>query len=352
MALEGIQRERKSNMEALRIVAMLMITAYHYVIHGSFDALMNSGGGINRIFLDVFSLGGKAGVNLFSLLMGYFGIKAIYQMKKALQVEAQVLFYSILCMAICLGFGLSEFSVKAVVKGLLPLTFNEYWFMTAYIIVYLLSPYLNKLFLDLKRQEQERLLALCFWIWCVIPFFTLQTMDGMFLNQMIWFIVMYMLGAYLRLHAARFSAGIYKAALILSTGALVVLTVGLNIIGQSIPILLHYTTYFRWSNSPFIVIACIALFRLFENWRIGVTGWINWISTSTLGVYLFQENQFVRPLLWGNILTNASFYGSWILIIHAVISVILVFASGILIDHLRIKLIYLTKKMKYCRFFK
>lgn len=317
---------------------LYMVALTHQFIGGGYN--------ISRIFLDVFSLGGKAGVNLFSLLMGYFGIKAIYQMKKALRVEAQVLFYSILCMVICLGFGLSEFSVKSVVKGLLPLIFNGYWFMTAYIIVYLLSPYLNKLLLGLKRQEQERLLALCFLIWCVIPFFTLHTMDGMFLNQMIWFIVMYILGAYLRLHTARFSMGTYKAALMLSAGALVALTVGLNIYGKLFPVLFNYTTYGSWSNSPFIVVACISLFRLCENWRIGSIGWINWISAGTLGVYLLQENQFVRPLLWGSILGNANFYGSWILIIHAVVSVTLVFACGILIDHLRSSLILLIRKNK------
>lgn len=36
---------RNSNFELLRVVAILMITAYHYVVHGAADIATMTGGG-------------------------------------------------------------------------------------------------------------------------------------------------------------------------------------------------------------------------------------------------------------------------------------------------------------------
>lgn len=70
---------RKSNLECLRIIAILMIIAYHYVVHSNFDFL---GGWKSKAFLEFISYGGKAGVNIFCLLMGYFGVKSKFSVKK------------------------------------------------------------------------------------------------------------------------------------------------------------------------------------------------------------------------------------------------------------------------------
>lgn len=40
--------ERNSGIEALRIIAMLMIIAYHYVVHGK--GIETAGGGVQRYF--------------------------------------------------------------------------------------------------------------------------------------------------------------------------------------------------------------------------------------------------------------------------------------------------------------
>ena len=61
------QSVRRSNFELLRIVAMLMIIAYHLCGHGGlkFDASVFS---VNHLWTDVFSMGGKIGVNIFFLI--------------------------------------------------------------------------------------------------------------------------------------------------------------------------------------------------------------------------------------------------------------------------------------------
>ena len=132
--------KRNSGIEALRVVAMLMIIAYHYVIHGT---AIETGGGGTKVFLECVSLWGKAGVNLFCLIMGYFGIRSEFKIKKVIQLEAQVIFYSLFGLCIALIFK-SKLSFSAIVVTLFPIIFNQYWYITAYIMVYILSPFLNK----------------------------------------------------------------------------------------------------------------------------------------------------------------------------------------------------------------
>lgn len=57
---------------------MLMIIAYHYVVHGT--AIETAGAG-TKVFRECASSWGKAGVNLFCLIMGYFGIRSEFKIK-------------------------------------------------------------------------------------------------------------------------------------------------------------------------------------------------------------------------------------------------------------------------------
>ena len=83
---------RNSNFEALRIIAILMITAYHYVVHGVGN--MATGGG-NVLYIS--SLWGKAGVDIFCLLTGYMLVtKENVNYKRLVNVELQILFYTFL----------------------------------------------------------------------------------------------------------------------------------------------------------------------------------------------------------------------------------------------------------------
>lgn len=64
---------RSSNIELLRIVAMLAIVAHHYAVNSTvtslFDPLHPSA---NQIFLRLWGMWGKTAINVFVLITGYF----------------------------------------------------------------------------------------------------------------------------------------------------------------------------------------------------------------------------------------------------------------------------------------
>ena len=56
---------RKSNIELLRIIGMLMIIAHHYVVNsGIMDAFEVGSTSMNYVFLTLWGMWGKTGINV------------------------------------------------------------------------------------------------------------------------------------------------------------------------------------------------------------------------------------------------------------------------------------------------
>ena len=77
---------RESNFELLRILAMLMIVASHYAVHGIGFDNWTTGSLVNRWCIAFFFSGGEIGVALFFMISGYFLIiKEKISVKKVVQ---------------------------------------------------------------------------------------------------------------------------------------------------------------------------------------------------------------------------------------------------------------------------
>ena len=332
---------RNSNFEALRIIAILMITAYHYVVHGVGN--MAIGGG-NVLYIS--SLWGKAGVDIFCLLTGYMLVtKENVNYKRLVNVELQILFYTFLGLGVGLLLGKSV-GIGSLLKTFMPVTFEHYWYMTAYVIVFLLSPYFNTLIKTFDKKTFERLLIIFFVVWCIIPFFTLRENNGLFWSQLIWFVVMYFTGAYIRLMEPRFTKRFYIHILWISNVLLVLSVISIGWLAGYNERFAHYIVYFRWSNSPLIVMICVAMMRLAAMAKFRSVGWINFLASLVLGIYLFQENIFFQEICWHDWFNNSIPSTVFLQIIHVITSVACVCVLGGLIEFLRIQLFKLLRLSK------
>ena len=96
--------KRDSNLELLRIVAMLGIIASHYGF-GLKPLLAEEPLSINSLWFLNLTLWGKVGINCFMLISGYFMCEMAISAKKYIKLLAQVYFYSILINGIFLLSG-------------------------------------------------------------------------------------------------------------------------------------------------------------------------------------------------------------------------------------------------------
>lgn len=103
-----------------------------------------------------------AAVNCYAMASGYLLFKSKCEFKKLVSLWCQVEFYSVV-LFIVLGIK-SDVGIKEMISSLFPVLRNQYWYFTAYIVVFLLAPFINKMLLSLSDYEWKKLLLVLFII--------------------------------------------------------------------------------------------------------------------------------------------------------------------------------------------
>lgn len=322
--------QRESKFELLRIISMCMIIAYHYVGHGIGINNLSLVSPINRFFLQEFFMFGKIGVNLFVMLTGYFGIKTTSINKdKLLKLSIQTTFFQYFGIVLFIILG-NNIEIKSLITFLFPIIFNKYWFITAYVVMFLLSPYINRGLMTLSKKEYQNLILLLLVIWCFIPTFSNQLYSGFNWTQQIWMIVTYIFGAYIRLYPPKLKSITILVCLsiVLLLGSVIVISIIARFIySKATP----YITYFCWSNSILAVFCTFMLFIFFVNLKISHNNMINRLGTSALSVYLFHENQLLSPILWQKLIGKLDTTKNYI--ITLIITIIIIYFIGFLLHN-------------------
>lgn len=315
------QSKRKSNFELLRILAMIMIVAHHCCLYSNFQRETL----INNAVLDFLIIGGKIGVAVFVLISGYFGISSEFRLKKLIKLLVQVLFYS-------LSFGIihilltGNISLKELIKMVFPITCSSYWFMTSYCILYVLTPYINKLFRSLNKRELINLLAIIGVLSCGI-FATFSVRRGV--NDLFIFVFLYMAGGYINVYCMQKK---YKYTLLIAIISYFSIF-AMQILAELTD--LFPVNYFIELSSLPVIICAMSLVLYFKNIKFQ-SNFVNFFSRSTLGVYLIHENMYVREFLWEKVTKGTSLINNSIFAIYVILSIILVYLICAVIDLIRI----------------
>jgi Uncharacterized protein conserved in bacteria len=319
-----IKEERKvrnSNIELLRIIAMVLIVMHHYSVHGFSNITVIAA---DKLVVDWFATGGKIGVDVFVLISGYYMVNSTFNLKKLLKIWGQVWFYAVgifflLRYVLAPQFMLSKISAQSVLYAFFPVTYNEYWFASVYIWLMLLTPVLNMLIHQLKKEQLFRLILVGLLLASVLP--SIAAGVG-WLNEFGVFVLLYIIAGYIRLYAGTdIPASKHLWIAFVLYVLLQVLYIGT---GSNIQL-----------NGIFVIAISIELLIGFAQKKPSYHKLINVIASAAFGVYLIHDNQYVRSYLWGFVLRNQAQYGSGHLIVHALISVFLVYVVCTCIDLLR-----------------
>lgn len=342
---------RNSNLESLRILSMVLIVMHHYAIHGFVQ--INLSYSLNKYIVDCLSVGGKLGVDCFILISGFFMVNSRFTVKKLFRLLGEVWFYSIGITILFLTVltPIMPIDLEGIVKTILPVIYSTYWFVTDYIILMILSPFINEFINIMEKQLHRKLICLLILLWSILPTFLANTMA---FSDLGWFITLYFISGYIRKYAngpynnakKHFSvAFIFVLILILSV-------ISFNVLGRIVhsDVLLSHSRYFSKQNSVIVLIIAVELFIGALRLKKRAYPYVNIVSSATFGVYLIHDNFYLRPYLWGNILKNAKMYDSQYLIIHACMSIFTVYVMCTLIDLIRqisVERIYLYILDKY-----
>ncbi|MCR5255636.1 MAG: acyltransferase [Acetatifactor sp.] len=196
------KRVRNANIEWMRIIAMYMVVMLHAL--GKGGLLTNLIGAKTIVpyiswLLEALCI---VAVNVYILISGYVLCFSKFKIQRLIEIIAQVLFYSIGCFVVLVGANAVNSSwtdTYTLLRSVLPIHMDMYWFVTDYVIVYMLFPFLQKSIQSISRRKFEVLLAIMLLFNCVIKSLApaLLTVDGLGYN-IAWFLNVFLVGAYIK----------------------------------------------------------------------------------------------------------------------------------------------------------
>lgn len=343
-----VKQERCANIELLRIISMLMIVMLHFLMHGQI-LKWSSFGSIDYAVYWIIEAFVFVSVNVFVLISGYFLCLTQFQFSRIIKIWLQVLFYSIMCTLVCIILG-GVLTSKNLLKMILPISTNEYWFVTAYVLMLCVSPFVNKAIANMNRKQHVITVYSIVLLFCLMPTFLVWERDlitkGM---DYTWFVVLYIIASYIRKYGIpewltmKRCMAIYVICSLVTGGMRIPLGILSNHFGFG------YTLsglFFRY-NSICIAVASLALFCFFLKLKISCSilkRGILFIAPLTFAVYLIHEHPMVRDLLWNSLPMKRWFMmGIPETLFYMCMTVICVFAISCLIERVRLCLFELFK---------
>lgn len=353
------KQNRLSNFEVLRIWAMLMIIGAHLACHGIqhcedanvANIIFYQGSLLNKIFTSALNVGGEVGVAIFFMLSGYFQVynRKIRSLRK---IILESIFYgwtNVIFFVILKLLGMHTLDSQSAFFYLVKLFFNPisggaWWFISSYILLIILSPYINKILLKLNDRGWMIFLIGVWLLWYSIGH--VDRSSYYFIQRSILF---YSLGAYYRLKAKK-----GKIHNIFSLLFIIVVMWGIGAFffylisvysGQENIRMKVLSNFIDILKTSFIVPICAyLLFSIFAKWNLKTTRWINVCAQTTLGIYLIHDSVIFRNFIWYELIkVDTVLYKSVLFPIYAIVTIFGVFFICSIIDLFRIK--YIEPKM-------
>ena len=332
---------RASNIELLRIISMILIIMHHFSVHGCFPFTPDLT--FNKVFLQVFGLGGKAGVVAFVMITGYFMISSSLKLHKFAKLVGQIWFYSIAMLGMAMGLGLDTVTSRNMMLALLPIGAMS-WFAQNFLVLYLLTPVINRVLHWLQHTYYVILLVVSTVIWFLMP-----TVLNLWPNvphttfgfkHIFSFIVFYSMGAYIKLYGSHITK---KIGIIFSAIGFVGAFLGdilVDVLAMTNPVYMKQIFYFTQNDYGFFqLLLGIGLFIIFLKVKITYRPWINAVASTTFGIYLLHDNKLFLHYMWDNALATYQYYDSLVLPLYAIFVVALIFVIGMIVDYVRLAFI-------------
>lgn len=322
------REKRNDGIDLLRLILMYAICVLH---------VSGSGGVINALdrgttgyavywFLRITCF---CAVDSFALISGYMAKNQKPRYEKIVNMWFQAFFYSFVMTALFMAVGATPFRAKALVKRAFPVTYQTFWYFSAYFALFFAMPLLNQYLFSITESTAKKALLILVGLYSVLgtiadPF---ESNKG---YSALWLMVLYCIGALAR--RVRLFESKKTSVLALCWAVSTVVTWALTVFAGIARI--------RYYVSPMILMNGLLLVLIFSrlNVREKARRWIGRLSGLTFGIYLFHTS----PALW-EIALKDRFKGIASMNLAAGFILVLLFSgaffmAGIAVEALRRKL--------------
>lgn len=331
--------KREPNFEVMRTVAMFFIVVYHCLTHGVGDgygfSVSNPVTLSNLLFSDFLLVFSSIAVNLYVMVSGYFLVDLSFKMSRMVRTWAYACFYSVVITILFMSMQIEPFSIVSLGKCFFPISTDAYWFVTQYIGLLILSPFLALLVKQLSyKQYVWLLIGGAFMSLAIIPDFPLGKRFHVAHGNSVWsFAYLFLVAGFIKHYLKKVSM-VRLSAIVLF---IILLTMGCEVFfgyhGDDVSLF-----WFNYNGIPFIL--SVLVFVMIRQMHISESGiWkvLVKLAPYTFGVYLIHDHLMVRGWLWSSV-SLTSFCNQLIYPFVVVGLCCLIFVVSALIDGIRKKL--------------
>lgn len=331
---------RQSNFELLRVILMFCIVCGHFLGQsGSFASEIPS----NVLFDHIMGHSSRIAVNGFLILGCYFMVDKPFRTDRFLRIWLLEFIYTVVLTGLIFFMIPGSTPISSLIWAGLPIFGwnHNHWYITIYLVLCLLAPFLNHFF-KLKKEVQGKALVIMF---IFISFFlSIYGMEDSYLDCIGWFVFVYLFVGYYKHYIQKEIKGkyIWLGISLIIYALLVFLAVapqyGINstIAGK---ISMYCVQYLNDYKSVPNFICAMSLFIFFSKIDLGVKESINKLSSATLAVYVIHQTTAFYPFLWENILRSSSYYNRKIWPLYSMGCVVFLFIFITIIEFLRVNII-------------
>lgn len=286
------RKQRDSNIELLRILAIMGVIVLHYnnpTIGGGFTY----SNGINNLVLYWLESIAACAVDLFMLISGYFMVKSERRcLWKIIELVTQVIIFqvAIYLLGVILG---NEFSVIGLVGRFLPTNY----FVILYAVVFVVSPFIGFVMNRLTKKTLKImmvLLVLLFSLWPTIVDFVASVLGYSFtgLNPLgafgdgagytfVNFLLCWTVGGYLRIRDLKILKRKGLFGIVGLTAFICLYAKVMHSAGAELEYAFSYC-------SPLIILEAVLIFLTFKQIQLGQHKVINVLAEGAFAVYLLR----------------------------------------------------------------
>lgn len=337
------QYQRNSNMELLRIFAIFSIVLFHCAYKSGFSFSEPT---FSAISIKMLWFCGELGVNLFILITGFYQSRGQFKLDKLAKTILEILFYWVI--AVTAGVFLGVFNIDSktqIIASLFPILFGKWWYATAYVLIYILSPWLNCLIVSLDIKSYTKLLLVTLFLWCFLP--TIFGVFGngpeglLFYTRLTWLVIMYFVGAYI----SRFGLRIISTM----RSSLFATAISITLLAGSVFAIAFHPNFFNrigvvewayfWPPNTIPMLALsLGIFGIFKHIKIDHNPLINKIASTVFGIYLLHDS-ILANWLWHDLIGLAAYQSHRGILIVIAIAAITICLVGICVDLIRQQLV-------------
>lgn len=299
-------KARNYGIDALRILCMTMVPILHVTRHGGILNVLDPG---TPTYLTVWLLEVAAfcAVDCFALISGYVGLNSSHSFGRLLQMICQGSFYCLLAVVFFWFYDPTKVQVEALLAIVLPFV-NQYWYFTAFVLLYPFMPYVDKFVNSLTIEQLRRLTLTIVVVLSLVP--TLLALpNGVFPadiakfgrgHSVAWIALLYYMGAHMRRedelgtwrHGSRRYLVFYMGLVACLWMSRIAITWFNGASGSTVLNAYALVSY----TSPLVLGCGAALLLCFRGLHVGprAAAAIELLAPLCFGVYLLHENPLVR----------------------------------------------------------